>query len=172
MRPFFFHDRFRGRERLVLFPFYFHLREGTGPGEHPRSIDHFWPFYGVHREIIDLVPTTTHHVLFPVFCFREGEGKWKVRLLPVASVSSGFLDRGWWIIPVFKAGTGNGGWAGGSRFFYLLDPLIQYERFSIAGPGQDEGPLDWRMSIRLLGGLLGYERAKGRSWIRIFWLRI
>ena len=172
VRPFYYHDRFRGAERLVVFPFYFRLREGTGPGEHPRSIDHFWPFYGVHRERIDLVPTTTRHVLFPIFYFREGEGKWKVRLWPAAWVSSGFLDRGWWIIPVLKTGVGKGGWAGGNRYFYLLDPLIQLERFSIAEPGHEEGPLDSRLSFRLLGGLLGYERAEGKSWVRFFWLKI
>jgi hypothetical protein len=169
LRPLFSSSRFRDREALVVFPFWWRIRERRETGE--RSVDHLWPLYGVHRRDIDLAPTVTRHFLCPIFSVRTGGGRWKARLFPLADLSSGFLDRGWWLLPLLKAGNGRGGAAGGNRFFYLLDPLFAFERFSIA-LGRAEGPEDTRTEVKLLGGLLGWERSGGRSRLRLFWLRL
>ncbi len=170
LRPFFARERFRGKERRVLFPFWWYIRERREAGD--RSIDHLWPIYGIHRERIDLVQVTTRHALFPLAYLRTGEGKWKVRLLPVVFISSGFLDRGVCLIPILKAGAGKGGWAGGNRFFYILDPLFSYQRLSIAPSPEEESPEDVRTEIKFLGGLLGWRRYGLETSLFLFWLRI
>jgi len=88
------------------------------------------------------------------------------------TVSSGFLDRGWWLIPVLKVMAGRGGWSGGNRLIAVLDPLFRYERFSIAEPGAPEGAGEARTEVEVLGGLLGWERSDGRTAVRILWIRL
>jgi len=169
LRPFFRRDRAPDRDALVLFPFYCRSLERREEGE--LTSEHFWPVFGVERRSVDLAPATTYHTLWPIVSLRLGGGRWRFWLRPALDLSSGFLDRGWWLFPVIKAGTGRGGWEGGNRFFYLLDPLFAYVRSSIAG-GRSEGPEDARTEVKVLGGLLGYESSGGRWNLRMFWLRI
>ena len=161
-RPFFYRDSFRGYSRTVLFPFYFHIREELEAGN--RSIDHLWPLYGIHREWIDLAPAVTHHCAWPLFFVRTGIGKWKVHLFPAFDASSGYIDRGWWLLPFLKVGS-----FGRSEHFYLLDPLFAYERDSIAESEASETPEKVRTSFRILGGLLGWENDRGKKAVRILW---
>jgi hypothetical protein len=170
LRPFLFSEEFPDRERSIIFPFWWRIRDRREPAG--KSADHLWPLYGVHREEIDLIPVTTRHILFPVAAWRSGPGAWKAKLFPLAWVSSGFLDRGIWLLPAIKAGAGRGGWSGGNRFFYLLDPLFQYERFSISEPGRPEEHGETRTEVKLLGGFLGWEVSDGDFHIRLFWFRL
>ncbi|MBI4601475.1 MAG: hypothetical protein HY721_05865 [Planctomycetes bacterium] len=162
LRPLLAFDSFRDGSRAIVFPVWFHLRERREAGD--RSIDHLWPIYGLHREWIDLAPATTHHIAWPLFLARIGPGKHKVQLLPLFSVSSGYLDRGWWLFPPIKAGS-----HGRSAFFYLLDPLFAYERDSIAGPEEEERPEHFRVRWSLLGGLLAWEVDRGQGSVRLLW---
>jgi hypothetical protein len=166
LRPFLAADDFRRSSRRILFPFYFRIREELESGT--REIDHFWPFYGVHREPIDLAPATTHHVLYPLFYWRTGPERWKLSLLPVLAVSRGYVDRGLWLIPVVKSGA-----HGRSRFFYLLDPLLVYESLSSARGPEDDIPEKRRTRFLFLGGLIGWETDRGAACLRLlWWLRI
>jgi len=162
VRPFLWVDEFRGLSRTVVFPFYFRVLEELEAGD--RSILHLWPFYGIHRETIDLAPAVTHHVAWPFFLVRHGPERWKVRLFPAFDGSHGYLDRGWWLLPVLKWGG-----HGQNEFFYLLDPLFAYERDSIAESAGDETPAKRRWSVRLLGGLAGWEDDRGRSRFQLLW---
>lgn len=162
LRPVLWVEQFHGQSRLVVFPFFYHLRQELEAGD--RAIDHFWPLYGLHRETIDLAPAVTHHFLWPLGLIRHGPERWKVRLLPLLDGSHGYIDRGWWLLPVLKWGG-----HGQSEFFYLLDPLFSYERDSIAPGAAEETPTQRRLRIRLLGGLLGWEDDRGRRRLQILW---
>ncbi len=170
IRPFFFHDRFRGEGRTAFFPFWWRSYEHRAIGE--RSFHLAWPFYGIERGPVDLAPAATHHVLYPLAYLRTSEDRWKVKLLPACTVSWGFLDRGWWLLPVIKAGAGRGGWEGGNRWLYVLDPLFAYERYSIAAGRRKETAGDVRTEIKVLGGLVGWESSGGRGAVRVFWFRL
>ncbi len=170
IRPFFFRDRFRGEGRTAVLPFWWHSYEKRAIGE--RSFHLAWPFYGIERGPVDLAPAVTHHVLYPLAYLRAGEDRWKLKLLPACTVSWGFLDRGWWLLPVIKAGAGRGGWEGGNRWLYILDPLFAYERYSIAGGRREETAGDVRTEVKVLGGLVGWESSAGRGTVRIFWIRL
>ncbi len=162
LRPLFASDSFRGYSRTVLFPFYVRIREEREAGD--CSIDHLWPLYGIHREWIDLAPAITHHFAWPLFFVRHGVGRWKVHLFPVLDASSGYLDRGMWLLPILKAGS-----YGRSKHFYLLDPILGYERDSIAEKEAEETPEKFRSSVRILGGFLGWENDRGKKALRILW---
>lgn len=162
VRPFVYWDSFARRSRFVIFPFYFRSREELEVGT--RSVDHLWPIHGVHREWIDGSPAVTHHVLFPLFSARQGTGQWKVRVFPLFDASKGYLDRGWWLLPLIKSGARER-----SSFFYLLDPLLAYERDSIALRGEEEPVEKRRIRISLLGGLLGWEDDRGKTALRVLW---
>ena len=164
LRPLIYVDSFERSSRVVIFPVYFHLREQHESGD--LAVDHFWPLYGFHREWIDLAPATTHHFAWPLIYFRFGPARWKVSIFPLVAASEGYLDRGWWIAPVIRWGS-----QGQSAFFYLLDPLIAYERDSIAESVEDfaASPQKTRTSFNLLGGLLGWENDRGYSSLRLLW---
>jgi hypothetical protein len=153
----------RGRSRAVLFPFYYRLREEREAGG--RQIDHFWPFYGLHREWIDLAPATTHHILHPLIYFRHGPERWKLFVFPLFFASRGYYDRGIWLLPLVKAGS-----QGPNRFFYLIEPLFSYERLSIAPSAEEDAPEKGRTRWSILGGLIGWENERGEKSLRLFWL--
>jgi hypothetical protein len=163
LRPFFADDAIGSGSRAIVFPFYFRIRRKLEAGD--REIDHFWPFYGVHREWIDLAPSTTHHVLYPIFSLRRGPDRWRACVFPILSASKGYLDRGIWLLPLVKAGS-----RGQSRFFYLVDPLFAYEKDSIARSPEEDTPELTRTRWSLLGGLLAWEVERGRASLRLLWL--
>jgi hypothetical protein len=162
VRPFFLEEEIGGSSRSVVFPFYFRSRTRLESGD--REIDHFWPIHGVHREWIDLAPATTHHVLYPIFSLRRGPDRWRLSVFPVFFASSGYLDRGVWLLPLVKSGA-----HGQSRFFYLLDPLFAYEKDSIARSPDEDSPELARTRWSLLGGLLAWEVDRGRAALRLLW---
>jgi len=163
MRPFFFDDEIGNGSRAIVFPFYFRIRRKLEAGD--REIDHFWPIYGIHREWIDLAPSTTHHVLYPIFSLRQGPDRWRLRVFPVLVASKGYLDRGIWLLPIVKAGS-----QGQSRFFYIADPLFAYEKDSIARSPEEDTPELARTRWSVLGGLLEWEVEKGRGSLKVLWV--
>jgi hypothetical protein len=163
LRPFFADDAIGSGSRAIVFPFYFRIRQKLESGD--REIDHFWPFYGVHREWIDLAPSTTHHVLYPIFSLRRGPDRWRACVFPILSASKGYLDRGIWLLPLVKAGS-----RGANRFFYIVDPLFAYEKDSIARSPEEDTPELARTRWSLLGGLLAWEVERGRASLRLLWL--
>jgi len=160
--PFLTVDEFRLQSRTVFFPFYYHLREELEAGN--REIDHYWPFYGIHREWIDLAPATTYHFLHPLIYFRQGPERWKLWVFPLFFASRGYYDRGIWLLPFVKAGT-----QGPNRFFYLIEPLFSYERQSIAPSAEEDSPEKGRTRWSLLGGLIGWENERGEKSLRLLW---
>jgi hypothetical protein len=155
-------EELRGRSRAVLFPFFYRLREEREAGN--KDIVHFWPFYGLHREWIDLAPATTHHVLHPLLYFRHGPERWKVFVFPLFFASRGYYDRGTWLLPLVKAGT-----QGPNRFFYLIEPLFSYERLSIAPSAEEDTSAKGRTRWSILGGLIGWENDRGEKSLRLLW---
>jgi hypothetical protein len=162
LRPFLWIDDFRGGSRTILFPFYFRIREELEAGD--RAIDHYWPFYGVHHEWIDLAPAVTHHVLYPLIYFRHGPERWKISVFPLFFASRGYYDRGWWLLPLLKVGT-----QGPNRFVYVIEPLFAYEHLSIAPSAEEDTEQAGRTRWSILGGLLGWENERGERSLRLLW---
>ncbi len=159
-------ESFPGEERCVFFPFYWRGREVRESGE--VAYRHLWPLLGVEERPIDLAPAVTYHAAWPLFFFRRGEGQWRIHLFPAMDLSRGCLDRGWWLLPALKIG----GDRRGNGWFLLLDPLLSWQRWSIAREGEALTDDNSRWAFTVLGGLLGWERGGGLYSARFLWLRI